>query len=152
MKYENGIFIETTPVVSDTVEIYKVLLRTGLKNIIPMYKLHATICYSSAKPSSDDVPLFDVCLFKAKIISAEIWNDETLVLTLDSPDLKRKHLECMEKYQLSYDYDEYKPHMSFVYDFDGDRSLLTDTLKSITDNLSGRNITFYGCWYKEIMK
>ena len=52
---------------------------------------------------------------------------DTLVMLLDSPDLSARHKELMDKYDLNYSWDDYKPHITLSYDAkDYDISKLDD--------------------------
>jgi hypothetical protein len=44
-----------------------------------------------------------------------------LVLTFDAPDLVKRHESLMDTHKATYDFDEYKPHVTFSYDA-GDRN------------------------------
>lgn len=48
--------------------------------------------------------------------------DNGLVLTFDSDKLSKKHLMLRDKYNIEWDYDEYKPHITLDYEWDAVKS------------------------------
>ena len=87
--------------------------------------LHSTILYSR-KYLPDFVAKgpYDPTI-KGQPTGFEVWpsqpdeNGHTkncLVLTFDAPDLVARHESLMSQHNATYDFDEYKPHVTFSYD------------------------------------
>ena len=93
----------------------------GIDNIIPSDKLHITVIYSR-KP----IPVSEMPHDKKEIdmvvqpdhlsIFPTQSKKNALVLELNAPQLNELHKELMDKYKLTYDYDEYKAHVTLSYD------------------------------------
>lgn len=92
-------------------------------------KLHTTILYSRKfLPEFKAKGPYDPAI-KATPKGFESWPSQPdenghrkncLVLTFDAPDLVKRHESLMNTHEATYDFDEYKPHVTFSYDA-GDR-------------------------------
>jgi len=87
--------------------------------------MHCTILYSR-KPCPDYKAAGEYDGVKiGKPTPFDVWQsqDKTkniLVLPLDAPEMTARHEELMKEHDASYDFPDYKPHVSFTYNF-GDR-------------------------------
>ena len=101
----------------------KALREFCIENKIPnrqrSEKMHTTIIYSRKYDNSLQVSQ-ELYPFTAKIIKAEVFETynkkNALVARLDCPELVKRHKELMKTYDLTYDYDEYKAHITLSYD------------------------------------
>lgn len=111
----------------DAVEQY--ITKHKIPNAPRMDSLHSTILYSR-KYLPDYVAKgpYDPAI-KAQPVGFETWPsqpDESghvkkcLVLTFDAPDLAARHESLMSQHEAEYDFDEYKPHVTFSYDIGDD--------------------------------
>jgi hypothetical protein len=96
-----------------------------IPNATPSAKLHVTLLYSRKfvpdyEPDKSYQPPM-----KAKPIGFDIWQSQPdddghknncLILKLDAPDLRERHKYLMDNHDATYDYDEYKPHVTLSYD------------------------------------
>lgn len=86
-------------------------------------RCHATILYSK-KPCPGIKPmgkLNEKAAFKGWDIFPNYDNTKkVLVMLLDSPWMVSRHNELMDKHDASYDFDEYKPHVTLSYDVGND--------------------------------
>lgn len=90
---------------------------------------HTTVVYSR-KPFGvkfGDVPLTPLAVLTTKATGYELFNTQDggkcLVLKLDSPFLTSLHNAYIGA-GASYDYDEYKPHITLCYNFTGELGAL----------------------------
>jgi hypothetical protein len=100
-------------------KIYKLIDILNLKNRVPKDKLHTTVMYST-KPCPTAMEMNGVELsFKGKIIDLKIWDndDETkcLVAKLNCYPLENLHKFLQAKYNATYDFPEYIPHITLSY-------------------------------------
>jgi 2'-5' RNA ligase len=108
------------------------------KNLTPKDKLHITVIYSrtplpktfKTKPLSEKNPLI-VNPSHLSIFPTQSGS-KALVLELDSPELIQRHTSLMKKYDLTFDFDEYKPHTTLSYDC-GDFEIPTDDKNLFSD-------------------
>jgi len=101
----------------------------NIPNAPNLDSLHTTILYSRKfLPEFQPKGAYDPAI-KAVPTGFESWPsqpDESghrkncLVLTFDAPDLVNRHESLMKNHDATYDFDEYKPHVTFSYD-SGDR-------------------------------
>lgn len=94
--------------------------KLGIKNIIAFEKIHTTLIYSSKNPDSEIKIGEDLLGVKAKFSKFHVFdtadNKKALVLKLNCKALIDKHKKLMKEHNLSYDYDEYIPHITVSYD------------------------------------
>lgn len=107
-----------------------------LPNPLDPDKTHTTLLYSR-KPCPDYKPLGKLDPpIKCKIKEMEVWPTQSkknaLVVTLDAPDMCKRHKTLMDEHEATYDFDEYKPHITLSYDI-GD--LDVDKLPQIRDTV-----------------
>lgn len=95
----------------------------GIPNLADPKQYHATIAYSrvgipDVKKKEFDLPI------AANIIGWHIFPTQTggkcLVADLKSDVLTSHFKDIMDNYGASYDYPEYKPHLTISYDYDKD--------------------------------
>lgn len=89
--------------------------KLNLANATPREKMHTTICYSRVYVPY--VPSYETVLASTNN-HLEIWDTKygkTLVLVLQSDYLKSRH-ELSMILGATYDFDEYKPHITLSYD------------------------------------
>ena len=105
--------------------VKKYIKDNNIPNAITPGKLHTTLLYSRKylpeyEPSGE---LEDMLVGKPS--KFEKWpsqpDDEgkvamCLVLRYDCPELVALHKKLMKEHDATYDFDEYKPHMTFSYD------------------------------------
>lgn len=113
----------------------------GISNPVPVDKLHTTLLYSRKhlpeyeatgdldEPMVGTVKGFDVWDSQA---SGKGEKTKCLVLEYNCECLTKRHKSLMDEHEATYDYDEYKPHITMSYDFDGD----VDKLPKFTDNIN----------------
>ena len=105
-------------------------LLEGVPNRNPLDKLHITVTYSRAPISIES--LGDIGEIPVKPLNYRFFNTRTgmqcLVLEVESEWLTTRHLETINDYGASYDFPEYKPHVTLSYDcgYDFDISKLPD--------------------------
>lgn len=97
----------------------------SIPNSTPTDKLHATLLYSRKrlpdyKAKGDLEPML-----RGKPGSFQVWEgqpDSTgnvpncLIMEFDCPELTARHNELMEEHQATYDFPDYKTHITFSYD------------------------------------
>lgn len=137
-KKPSGTFAEMLFDESDLKKIQKWIKTNKIPNRISHKKMHCTLLYSKKhcpnyEPAGDlDPPL------EAKPKKLEIWPSESngtrvLVMTLDAPKIVDRHKELMDAHDATYDFDEYKPHLTLSYDVGKEFS--TENLPNIQDEI-----------------
>jgi len=110
----------------DTIDgIKKYIKENDIPNHTKFDKMHTTLLYSRKylpeyKPAGKlDKPMIG----KGK--GFEVWDSQPdndghvakcLVMCYDCPELVKRHEELMEEHGATYDFDDYKPHITFSYD------------------------------------
>lgn len=102
----------------DLLELIKAL---NVQNPVAAEDFHATVIYSKKSPSSPlkvigvlDKP--ELTVAKELHIFPTREEKNALVIKLESAFLKSRHEALMKEYNLSYDFDEYIPHVTISYD------------------------------------
>lgn len=100
-------------------------------------EMHTTILYSK-KPCPNYKPLGKLSSpIKASIEEQEVWDTQdkkrALVVKLNSPDMVKRHKQLMKEHKASFDYDEYKPHITLSYDVGKDFTL--DKISKLKDSV-----------------
>lgn len=98
-------------------ELYHLAKRLKLSDLVPPEKYHTTILFS--KKYDDKVKKNDK-IYNATLDKYEIFKTSSgknaLVVTVKSDELSGRHGELMDKYDLTYDYPTYIPHITLSYD------------------------------------
>lgn len=100
--------------------------RHRIPNAVPTPSLHTTIVYSKSPVDMEPLHTIDVTVHREGC-SFEVWDTpsgNTLVLKFFSPYFQIRFNEAMAL-GASYDYDEYKPHISLSYDVGDDFDVST---------------------------
>ena len=106
-------------------------LLDSVPNPIDLSDVHTTLIYSRKyfdfKPKGKLEEPIKIKFKKYSIFTAKT-GEACLVVELDSPELVARHNEIMKKYEATYDFDEYKPHITLSYNVgDGfDLSIMSD--------------------------
>ncbi len=127
--FANGVYCSARPSTSTTDALAAFCAAYDIPNPISKSDMHTTIIYSEQGNSNFEwQPTYQEPI-KAKFAGFEMFgeNNEVLVVKLKSPELSRRHNELMDDYDLSYNFDEYRPHITLSYDAEGfDISKLDD--------------------------
>jgi 2'-5' RNA ligase len=112
----------------------------GIPNLVPSEKMHTTLLYSR-KPCPDYKPLGKLDKeIPARIGDMENWptkdGKNALIVRLKCDTMVKRHNHLMKELDATYDYDEYKPHITLSYDVGKDFDLkafpqLKDSIKKI---------------------
>lgn len=103
----------------DTIErLVNLQKELGLLNPVPREKLHTTIVYSRKWIPFQPVKALGNLAVNAWLESWDTKYGTTLVLKFDSPMLKERH-EYANILGATYDFDEYKAHVTLSYDLLG---------------------------------
>ncbi len=103
-------------------KIAKYLKDNDIQEPLDPDEMHCTILYSRKYlPDYKAAGKYDKPIVGTKP-KFEIWpnRDKTanvLVLTISCPGLTARHKELMDEHDATYDFDDYKPHVSFSYNF-----------------------------------
>lgn len=126
-KPKPGLFVGVKLSADSKKKIAKYIQDAEIPNACSVDDMHCTVLYSR-KPCPDYKPpgRYDKPLV-GKPGKFEVWDnrDKTrnvLVLTLNSPDLAKLHKKLMKDHPATYDFPEYKAHVTFSYDF-GDKNV-----------------------------
>lgn len=112
----------------------------GVKNVLRAEKLHTTLLYSRKylpeyEAQGDIEPKWvgtptELDVWKTRSEDPEKPSTRRLVLKYKCKELEERHQYLMKEHDATYDFDEYKPHISLSYDIgDADIDALKDALK-----------------------
>lgn len=120
-----GIYVAVRYSANSKSKLAEFMTKFDIPNRISVDKLHTTLIYSRLY---DDVVVNDNVFYIAKPKKFEIWptqnGNNALVLKLTSPELVDRHNYLMKNYNLTYDYDEYKPHITLSYNVPTEYNML----------------------------
>lgn len=113
-----GTYAAVKPSKEDGKKIKEFMDTYNIPNPEPVSELHSTLLYSrkflpNYKPDR-------ALSHDAKINSLEVWPTKSgkncLVAKLDAPSLCDRHAHLMDEHGATYDFSEFKPHISLSYD------------------------------------
>lgn len=116
-KEQPGTYAAACPDQNSANRLVDFMTKHQIQNPEPADKLHCTILYSR-KHLPNYVPMPKLT-FVAIPTSLEIWPESgknILVLKFDSPGLQARHKELMNTHQATWDYPDYKTHITLSYD------------------------------------
>ena len=117
-----GVYVAVKYKDSAKEQIDNFIKTNNIKNPVRTDSLHSTIIYSTKYDNI--VELGDMMQVPVEIFKFEVWKTQdgksALVGKLFAPDLIKRHLELMSNHDLTYDYPEYKPHITISYDVGDD--------------------------------
>jgi 2'-5' RNA ligase len=120
-------------------KLYEFAKSLDVENLVPKEKYHITLIYSKkslptsfkVKPLSERNPV--IVEPKGLNIFQTQEGNNCLVVEFFTPDLVKRHESLMSKYNLTYDFDSYIPHVSISYNC-GDYEIPDDVnFKSIKE-------------------
>lgn len=85
---------------------------------------HCTVLYSKKEVTVEEqllvkrehsIPLITTTVIGYRIFESETYG-RSFVLVLDSDEFVKTHNRLMDKYDASFDYSEYVPHLTILYD------------------------------------
>jgi hypothetical protein len=136
LEHSTGTYFSIEPSIQSKMLIHAVMTEYGIKNQIPLNKLHTTIIYSK-KPCPDmryyqpKLPVWGVAnrfeLFGTKV------GTKCLVLLVSSPEIEELYNK-LQQYEPTTDFPNYRAHMSLSYDFDGECPVLKDIIPLCYNN------------------
>jgi hypothetical protein len=89
-------------------------------NPVQLEDIHTTIIYSRKYAEIVEQDIVVICINSGY----DIWKDSSgkriLVMKLDSPQLEFRHRYLTSNYGLTYDYENYIPHITLSYDIGDD--------------------------------
>lgn len=127
-------------------QIAKYIKDNDIPNPLDTAKMHCTVLYSR-KYCPDYEPMGDIDPpWSGVPDKLEVWESKgklrdqeptrCLVLKFKCPELNARHKELMDEHEATYDFPEYKTHVTLSYDIgDFDETTLPDptkTIKSLT--------------------
>lgn len=105
-------------------------------NIIEPYEMHCTIFCST----NDNLNFKCISNYNQPIIvdvvGYRIFDSKILVIEVESSDLRSKHTQYLNSFNLNHTHNEYIPHITVSHDFHGDISELPD-IKNLRIELIG---------------
>lgn len=119
-------------------DLTKFIKDNNIINSVAPNKLHVTILYSRKDCNLNYNNKLDT-EYQGKPEKFEVWKSQSgkncLVLKLQSDQLSERHKFLMDKHKATYDYDQYKPHVTLSYDVGEDfdlKSLDIDKIPTLT--------------------
>jgi len=88
-----------------------------IPNASPIEDLHITIAFSKDKNLAHSPKQFDDLVIDPKTMEFELFgkDNDILVLKIKSPELEKRHKQLRKKYNLSWDFDGYSPHITLAH-------------------------------------
>lgn len=129
----------------DTIDgIKKYIKENDIPNHTKFDKMHTTLLYSK-KYCPDYTPFgkFDTPMI-GKGTGFEVWDSQAdddghvakcLVMRYDCSELSKRHNELMKEHDAAYDFDEYKPHITFSYDINDGADIDHDELPKFSGKI-----------------
>lgn len=136
---EDGAYIAVKFSDDSNDRLHEFATKLDIPNIVPKDKYHITVIYSTKsvpKKFKAKGKFKDPLLVQPNhlTIFPTSEGNGALVLELYSAELVKRHKELMKKYDLKYDFDEYKVHVTMSYDVGDEYKIDKDaSLKSLAD-------------------
>lgn len=133
-KTPDGVYAAVTWSSSTKDRIKKIMDSANIPNPLDVDKIHTTLIYSRKWA---DIEVIPTVRYVAYPVSYEKWQTQSgktaLVMKLESPEISERHKQLMDTYDLTYDYPEFKAHITLSYDIpeDFDESPLSYYLKEL---------------------
>ena len=133
-----GIYVGVKFTMAAAEDISIFCAENNIPNPVPEKEIHSTLIYST---KYDNIVTNDVGedLGNAEPLKFHIFNTQdnkkALVLIIKSEYLIKRHKELMQKYDLTYSYDEYIPHITLSYDI-GDFDISKLNIKDLPTNFT----------------
>lgn len=143
-----GVYVAVNYTNGTTNKIHE--LFDGVPNLVPKDKIHTTVIYSRTGDFNNvDISQYDdISKAYCFCYGLDVWKtqDGKNALVMKIPNamhLIEAHRQLMKKYDLSYDFPEYQPHITISYDV-GDNFNIDEYSKKVFTL-----ILFYDKMYKE---
>ena len=96
----------------------------NIPNVVPRDKLHTTVLYSRKHlPNYKPLGKFEDAL-EGEFKEFVIWKGQDeglcLVMLFDCTELVQRHNQLMDEHKATFDYDEYRPHITLSYNVEKD--------------------------------
>jgi hypothetical protein len=131
-----GTYAAVRPHSHDGALLHQWMIDNDVKNQEPINKLHCTLLYSR-KPLPKYKPDTNL-LHESTIDGLDVWHTKSgkncLVLKLTSNSLVKRHEQLMTQHEATYDWPEYKTHISLSYDI-GDAPLSSFNASTLPKHL-----------------
>lgn len=120
-EYSSGVYCSARPSQSTKDALRAFCAAYDIPNPISADEMHATLIYSEKGSHNFEHEESYKTLIKAKFAGFEMFGEDknVLVVKLKSPELTKRHNYLMDEYDLSYNFDEYRPHITLSYDAAG---------------------------------
>lgn len=143
-KYKNGLYVDCKYDKIAIDELMRQFKEAGFKLTTKTEDVHSTIIFSRQAPSKEfSLKEKTIKVFPKKLtVFPKGDSGFPLVLELESNDLKELHNEYMRKYRLSYDYDEYIPHITITYDLEESLGIKIEDSETIEKVLNSLEISY----------
>ena len=136
---KKGTYVGAKPSEESKTHLTKLQKDINVPNPIPVSKMHVTLIYSRKylpdfKPRGKLKEVIKTTPTKLDIFKSK-EGVNVLVVILESEALTNRHNHIMDTHEATYDYDEYKPHLTLSYDcgdFDVNEHDITKLLETIT--------------------
>lgn len=129
-KEQKGIYVAVKYNQSACDDLLDFIKKYQIPSVLKAEDFHTTLIYSKKyadiKDLDDDIGDSEIVAEPTELHVFETFDKKrALVIKLDCPYLDERHKYLMQKYNLTYDYDEYIPHITLSYDI-GDMEIPKD--------------------------
>ena len=99
------------------------LRRTGMRNPMSPHKMHLTLMYDKSNKVTQTQPKGDArTVYESELVEPAMFGRDsrsrTLVVTLRSPSLSRRHEKLKKTYGFTHSFKEFRPHLSIKQNAD----------------------------------
>jgi hypothetical protein len=113
---DRGVYVAVKPTQQSIIELNLMIQECDIPNAIDGNKLHSTIVFSR---KYDQILINKENIYEATIEHFRIFKtregNSGLVIEMKSKDIVSRHMYFMKKYNLTYEFDEFIPHMTLTY-------------------------------------
>lgn len=120
-KEEKGVYVAVTYNQSAQDDLLDFIKEYNIPSTLKAEDFHTTLIYSrkyaDIKDLEDNMEDSEIVAYPKELHVFETFDKKrALVIKLDCSYLEERHKYLMKKYNLTYDYDEYIPHITLSYD------------------------------------
>ena len=111
-----GVYVAVKPTEQSITELNLLIKKHDIPNVIDRNKLHLTIVFSRLY---DDILVNKENIYEATVEQFRVFNtrggNSSLVIEMKSKAIVSRHMYFKKKYNLTYEFGEFIPHMTLAY-------------------------------------
>lgn len=151
----DGSYVAVVPSKESKLQLKNLNKLLDTPNPLSRDKMHITVIYSKKKIEGFEPKGKMKEPIVASVTGLEVFNSRSdknvLVLLIKSPELTRRHKYIMDKYEATYDFDEYKPHITLSYNIGDWEGYKDFSLKDIKEVIEDGEIEINEEYYEDLV-